>query len=70
MTLLAVWLVGAALTFWLAERELVGRPARNDGAIRRARREIALVSVFAWPCALAIYLLSIFGVFGDDEEGA
>ncbi len=71
MIYLAAWIVGAALTFWLAERELVGLPSTyaRDGAFRRVRREIALVSLVAWPCALAIYLLSLLGVLGDDDEG-
>lgn len=63
-TFLAAWIVGAALTYWLAERE-IGSAPRNG-----VRREIAVIAAVAWPCALAIYVLSLLGVFGDDEEDA
>jgi len=68
---LAAWIVGAALTYWLAECELAGLPPDypRNGAFRRARREIAIVSLVAWPCALAIYVLGAIGAFGDEDEG-
>lgn len=70
MIYLAIWIVGAALTYWLAAREMDAMPSAymRDAAFRRVRREIALVSICAWPCALAIYLLSAVGAFGDDDD--
>lgn len=65
MIFLAVWIVGAALTYWLAEREGV----EHYPQWRRMRREVAIISFVAWPCALAIYLLSAIGAFGDDDGG-
>lgn len=63
MTLLACWIVGAALAYWLAEREL---PAKCRPGLRR---KIAAIVIVAWPCALAIYVLSLLGIIGDDDEG-
>jgi hypothetical protein len=63
VTFLACWIVGAALTYWLAEREL---PAQCRPGLRR---EIASIVIVAWPCALAVYVLSLLGIIGDDEEG-
>lgn len=60
MTFLAIWIVGAALAYWLAERNLdPGQPNQL------ARLEIAGMSLIAWPVALAIGLLSMLG----DDEG-
>jgi len=71
VTFLVIWIVGAALTYWLTEREMNGLPADylRSAAFRRARREIAVISAVAWPCALAIYMLSVCGVIGGDDEG-
>jgi hypothetical protein len=67
MTFLAIWIVGTALTYWLAEREMCSwMHPRQRG---RALREISIISLVAWPCALAIYLLSAIGAFGDDDGG-
>lgn len=70
VTYLAAWIVGAALTYWLAEREMNSLPADYlaSAGFRRARREVAIISAVAWPCALAIYLLSVCGVIGDDDD--
>ena len=62
---LAAWIVGASLTFWLAEREIPPAHPR----VGRIRREIGTIALVAWPCALAVYLLSLLGVLGDDDEG-
>lgn len=63
MTFLACWIVGAALTYWLAEREL---PANARPGIRR---EIGIIVLVAWPCALAVYVLSLLGILDDEDEG-
>lgn len=69
MIYLALWIVGAALTYALAERDLdSGMHPMLRG---RMLREIALISAVAWPCALSIYVLSLLGAFGDDDgDGA
>ena len=64
MTFLVIWIVGAAVAYWLAERNLGTNmhPKRR----REALCAIVTLSVVAWPIALIVFVLDRFGMIDDD----
>lgn len=69
LALCSSWLLGTALAFFLAERNVHLRHDRDDSLrMEWPRWKIALLCAFAWPIALAAWVVGICDVMVRWEE--